>query len=84
MILAEAVEAAGTTETEAVIDALQNIAYESPLGETVSFSPSRIISNQGIRQQKILQWQGGKQEVLWPFELSTAEPEYPFPGWNDR
>ncbi|MFP4209623.1 MAG: ABC transporter substrate-binding protein [Alkalispirochaeta sp.] len=84
MILAEAVEAAGTTEKEAVIEALQNIAYESPLGETISFSPSKVISNQGIRQQKILQWQDGKQEVLWPFEFSTAEPDYPFPGWNDR
>jgi branched-chain amino acid transport system substrate-binding protein len=84
MILAQAVEAAGTTETEAVIAALQEIQYESPLGEIVSFSPSNVISNQGIRQQKILQWQNGTQEVLWPFEFSTAEPEYPFPGWNAR
>lgn len=84
MILAEAVEAAGTVETEAVIDALQEIEYRSPLGETVSFSSSKIISNQGIRQQKILQWQNGTQQVLWPFEFSTSEPVYPFPGWDAR
>jgi branched-chain amino acid transport system substrate-binding protein len=84
MILAEAVEAAGTIEKDAVIAELQSIEYESPLGETISFSPSNVISNQGIRNQKILQWQNGKQEVIWPFEFATAEPVYPFPGWNDR
>lgn len=84
MILAEAIEDAGTIEKEAVIEALQNIEYQSPLGETITFSPSNIISNQGIRNQKILQWQGGKQQVLWPFEFATAEPIYPFPSWDDR
>jgi branched-chain amino acid transport system substrate-binding protein len=84
MILAEAIEAAGTIEKEAVIQALQSIEYESPLGETVSFGPSNVISNQGIRQQKILQWQGGTQQVLWPFEFATSQPQYPFPDWDRR
>lgn len=77
-IIAQAVKAAGTIDTEAVIKALKTIAYESPLGETISFSPSNVISNQGFRQQKILQWQNGKQEVIWPFEYATAKPVYPF------
>jgi len=78
MILAEAVERAGTTETSAVVAALEQTSYDSPLGETISFSPSNVIENQGIRNQKILQWQNGKQEVIWPFEYATAEPMYPF------
>lgn len=82
MILAEAIADAGTIEAEAVIAALRAMEYESPLGETISFSPSNIISNQGIRNQKILQWQNGRQEVLWPFEFATAEPIYPFPSWD--
>lgn len=77
-IIAKAVEAAGSVETEAVIKALKAIQYESPLGETISFSPSNVISNQGFRNQKILQWQNGNQEVIWPFEFATAEPAYPF------
>ena len=84
MIIAEAVERAGTLDTEAVIAELQASAYESPLGEVITFSPSNIISNQGIRNQKILQWQDGRQEVIWPFEYATAEPTYPFPGWSER
>ena len=82
MILAQAVEAAGSMDQDAIIAELQNIEYDSALGETISFAPSRVISNQGIRQQKILQWQGGEQQVLWPFEFATSEPEYPFPSWD--
>lgn len=78
MIIAEAVERAGTTETEAVIAELKKTAYDSPLGETITFKPSNVISHQGITNQKILQWQNGEMEVLWPFEYSTAAPAYPF------
>ena len=83
-IIAEAVERAGTLEKEAVIAELKDTSYESPLGETIGFSPSNVISNQGIRNQKILQWQDGEQEVLWPFEYSTADPAYPFTPWTER
>ncbi len=84
MILAEAVEAAGTVEKDAVIAALEAIKYESPLGEIISFEPSNVISHQGIKNQKILQWQNGRQEVIWPFEFATAEPVYPFTPWGER
>ena len=84
MILAQAVEEAGTLDKAAVIEALQGIEYESPLGETITFGPSNVISNQGIKQQKILQWQDGTQQVIWPFEFATAEPTYPFPDWDER
>jgi len=78
MFIAEAVEEAGTLEDEAVIEALRSIEYDSPIGRTLDISPSRIISNQGFSDQMILQYQEGQQEVLWPLELSTAEPVYPF------
>jgi len=81
-IYAEAVKRAGTTETAAVIKALEATSYASPLGETITFTPSNIIKHQGIKNQKILQWQNGRQEVLWPFEAATAKPIYPFPKWK--
>jgi branched-chain amino acid transport system substrate-binding protein len=84
MILKNGIERAGSLEKDALITALKNTAYDSPLGNTISFGPSKIIQNQGIRGQKILQWQDGEQEIIWPFEYQTAEPEYPFPGWDER
>lgn len=83
-VIAEGIERAGTLEKEALIAALEETNYDSPLGETISFSPSNIIQHQGIRGQKILQWQDGQQEVIWPFEFATADLAYPFPAWDER
>lgn len=80
-VVAEAIARAGTTESEAVIAALAETAYESPIGETLTFTPSNIIKHQGFRGQKILQWQDGRQEVIWPFEFATADIMYPF-SWG--
>jgi len=81
-IVADAIKRAGTTDKAALIKALEATKYISPLADTITFSPSNVIKHQGIRNQKILQWQNGKQEVLWPFETMTAKPVYPFPKWK--
>ena len=76
--LAEGIKKAGSLEQEAIIAALREIEYDSPLGTTLKISPSNIIKNQGFASQKILQWQDGIQQVIWPFEVATSEIEYPF------
>jgi len=83
-ILKEGIERAGTVEKKALIEALEQTKYESPLGEVIEFSPSNVIQHQGIWGQKILQWQDGRQEVIWPFKFQTADPIYPFPAWDER
>jgi branched-chain amino acid transport system substrate-binding protein len=82
--VAEGIKKAGTLDKEALIEALVETEYVSPLGETLKIGPSNVIKHQGFRKQKILQWQNGVQQVLWPFEFSTAKPKYPFPSWKDR
>ncbi|HWR10665.1 MAG TPA: ABC transporter substrate-binding protein [Rectinemataceae bacterium] len=81
-ILANGIKAAGTTETGPLVKALEATKYASALGETITFKPSNVIKHQGITRQKILQWQNGFQEVIWPFEAATSEPVYPFPAWK--
>jgi branched-chain amino acid transport system substrate-binding protein len=81
-VLAEGIKAAGGTDTPALVRALEATKYFSPLGETITFTPSNTIKHQGIKRQKILQWQEGRQEVIWPFEAQTAEPVYPSPAWK--
>lgn len=81
-VLAEGIKRAGSLDSTAVIKALEQTKYLSALGETISFSPSNVIKHQGIRNQKILQWQNGRQEVIWPFEVQTRPPVYPFPAWK--
>jgi branched-chain amino acid transport system substrate-binding protein len=81
-ILADGIKRAGTTETAALVKALEQTKYASALGETITFKPSNVIKHQGITRQKILQWQDGFQEIIWPFEAATAQPVYPFPLWK--
>ncbi|MDP2791026.1 MAG: ABC transporter substrate-binding protein [Rectinemataceae bacterium] len=81
-VVAEAIKRAGTTEPKALIKALEATKYASPMGELITFTPSNIIKHQGIKRQKILQWQKGKQEVIWPFEAQTKGLIYPFPAWK--
>ena len=83
-ILKEAIERAGTMDQAALIKAMERTRYESAVGETVTFTPSAVIKHQGIGRQKILQWQNGVQQVIWPFEVKTAEILYPFKGWKSR
>lgn len=83
-VVAEAIARAGTMDKAALIAALEKTEYKSPTGDVVTFSPSNIIKHQGIKKQKILQYQQGQQQVIWPFEVSTAKPIYPFPSWEGR
>ena len=78
MYLAKGIRNAGTLEKEALIESLKNTEYDSPLGTTLKMSPSNVIQNQGFTAQKILQYQDGKQHVIWPFDLATSEIEYPY------
>jgi branched-chain amino acid transport system substrate-binding protein len=81
-IIADAIKLAGTVETSALIKALEATKYASPLGQVITFTPANIIKHQGVKNQKILQWQNGRQEVIWPFDSATAKPVYPFPKWK--
>ncbi|MCF8000554.1 MAG: ABC transporter substrate-binding protein [Halanaerobiales bacterium] len=78
MYLAKGIRNAGTLEKGALIESLKNTEYDSPLGTTLKMTPSNVIQNQGFTSQKILQYQNGKQHVIWPFDLATSEIEYPY------
>jgi branched-chain amino acid transport system substrate-binding protein len=83
-VLANAINKAGSLDQAAVIAALKATNYDSPTGQTLTFKPSNTLKNQGFTTQKILQWQKGVQTVIWPFDIKTADPQYPFPAWDKR
>jgi branched-chain amino acid transport system substrate-binding protein len=82
--VADVIKKAKTLDKAALIKALEETKYVSPIGETLTIKPSNIIKHQGFTKQKILQWQKGQQQVIWPFEFATSKPVYPFPGWEKR
>ena len=82
--VADGIKKAKTLEKEALIKALEETKYVSPIGETLIIKPSMVIKHQGFTKQKILQWQKGQQQVIWPFEFTTSPVVYPFPSWDKR
>ncbi|MEI6313964.1 MAG: ABC transporter substrate-binding protein [Syntrophus sp. (in: bacteria)] len=77
-IVAEAIKKSGSIENQALIKALEATRYESPLGDTIVFRPSKIAKHQGTGTYKIFQWQKGVLQVIWPFEMATASFRYPY------
>ena len=84
MIVAEAIERAGTLNKDALIKALEATSYDSPMGDRFVFGKSKIINHQAFASPKFMQWQKSKVVVLWPAAVSTGKLMYPFPAWDKR
>ena len=84
-IVAEAIERAGTTETEALISALEETEYLSPMLQVIMFAPSKIIKHQSQLRPNVCQWQRGRPEIVYhPLGRNTSVLIYPFPSWEGR
>jgi branched-chain amino acid transport system substrate-binding protein len=78
-ILAAAVTRAGFPDREKVRDAIAATNMNTVIGP-VKFRPDGT----GIVAQALLQWQNGKQELIWPKESATAPLAYPAPPFAKR
>ncbi|VBB44255.1 Extracellular ligand-binding receptor [uncultured Desulfatiglans sp.] len=81
-----------------IADALKRAATFTPEGVRAAlaetdmmtvFGPVKFISYGKMTQQNklptfLVQWSQGKLETVWPKEVATAEPVYPFPRWDKR
>lgn len=70
---ADAINAAGTTEQAAVIEQLESLTFNSPMGEW-SFGASEISNHQGFGADLwlVFQYQNGVREIVWPADKATA------------
>lgn len=78
-ILAAAVTRAGFPDREKVRDAIAATNMNTVIGP-VTFRPDGT----GIVTQALLQWQNGKQELVWPKDSATAPLAYPAPPFAKR
>ncbi len=90
-ILVDAIKRAGTTETEAVIEALETTAIETSLVRRFVFTSSHDIMIGAAGPNRpgedyylvtMFQWQDGKQVPIYPKEImEEAGASYLFPDW---
>jgi len=58
---------------DAWIKAMEETNYASPLGPTLKFTASKVVAHQGFTRLVSFQFQSGKQQIVFPPELSTAK-----------
>jgi branched-chain amino acid transport system substrate-binding protein len=72
MTAVDALKKSGPGNKAAWISAMEATSYASPVGPTLKFVPSQFIKHQGFTSLVSFQWQGGKQQIVFPADLSTA------------
>jgi branched-chain amino acid transport system substrate-binding protein len=78
-IVANAIERAGKLDPAAIRDAMTTTDLQTVIGR-VRFRPNGT----GIVPIVFVQWQAGKQELVWPKSLGATRFVYPAPRWRDR
>jgi branched-chain amino acid transport system substrate-binding protein len=78
-ILADAIERAGTLDRAAIIDALGDTDLDTVIGH-VSFNADGT----GNVLNPLVMWIDGQQELIWPFDLASAEFPFPAPAFGER
>jgi hypothetical protein len=91
-ILPDAIERAGTTETEAVIKALETTQVETSMARHFCFTSNHdVLIELFGRDGKVpdhvaycvFQWQNGKQVIMYPDQLRIeAGSVYRYPSWK--
>jgi branched-chain amino acid transport system substrate-binding protein len=78
-ILADAIERAGTLDRDVIRDAIADTDLMTVIGQ-VSFNADGT----GNVLNPLVMWIAGKQELVWPVDLKTADFPYPAPPFDQR
>ncbi len=80
---AEAIRKAGSTDREAIRNALREVKLMTAFGP-VSFDAGGGFQNQNPAPSLVIQVQRGKFVVVWPKDFASGAPLYPTPPWEKR
>jgi len=79
-ILAEAVQRAGTTDSEKLREVLLALKTKTVLGDFAVDERGFQVGQKAVT----IQWQDGKQAVVWPEESASGKLRFPTPPWHQR
>ena len=79
-IFVEAVRRAGTTDSEKLREALLALKTKTILGDFAVDQRGFQVGQKAVT----IQWQDGKQGVVWPDEVASAKMRFPTPPWSQR
>ena len=79
-IFVEAMRRAGTTDSEKLREALLALKTKTILGDFAVDQRGFQVGQKAVT----IQWQDGKQGVVWPDEVASAKMRFPTPPWSQR
>ena len=80
--ISEAIQRAGSTDSDKLVEALEKTDYEGTIGR-IQFQPKGDPRVHGLKTGKgaitglMLQWQDGKQVNLWPKDVANGKLTFP-------
>jgi branched-chain amino acid transport system substrate-binding protein len=83
LVLADAINQAGSTDTEKIMEVIKTATFEAPY-----FVSGKIKFNEKGQNEYsasvMVQVLDGVYEAVWPVDYQTAEPIPAFPKWSER
>ena len=79
-ILMEAVRQAGTTDSDKLRERVLGLKMKTVLGDFAVDERGFQIGQKAVA----IQWQDGKQVVVWPDEMISGKARFPTPPWSQR
>ncbi|MEL7567146.1 MAG: ABC transporter substrate-binding protein [Dehalobacterium sp.] len=83
MVLAEAINTAGTLDGDTIMNTILSTTFDAPYFATKSIKFDAKGQNE-IPASYMVQTQNKLYVAVYPKETATAEPLVPFPAWNQR
>jgi branched-chain amino acid transport system substrate-binding protein len=79
-IFVEAVRRAGTIDSEKVRETLLALKTKTVLGDFTVDQRGFQVGQKAVT----IQWQDGRQAVVWPDDIASAKMRFPTPSWSQR
>ena len=79
-LFVEAARRAGSLDSDKLREALLTLRTSTVLGDFAIDERGFQIGHKAIA----IQWQDGKQVVVWPDEVASGKPRFPTPPWGQR
>ena len=79
-IFVEAVRRAGTIDSERLRETLLALKTKTVLGDFAVDQRGFQVGQKAVT----IQWQDGKQAVVWPDDVASARMRFPTPSWSQR
>jgi len=79
-IFAEAVRRVGSLDSDKLREEVLKLKTQTVFGDFAVDERGFQVGHKAIT----VQWQDGKQVIIWPNEVAAGKPRFPTPAWGDR